>query len=62
MQPTWVLFCGTLWQYTLFAAAAGVLTLAFRGNRTAVCHSLWLAASLKSLALFSPLVAVRYTT
>ena len=36
-----------LWQSTLFAAAAGLLTLAFRRNRAQTRHWLWLAASVK---------------
>ena len=38
-----------LWQSTLFAIAAGVLTLAFRKNRAKVRYWLWLAASFKFL-------------
>src|SRR6185437_7667534 len=47
-----------LWQSTLFAAAAGLLTLALRKNSARVRYSLWLAASLKFLIPFSLLVAV----
>ncbi len=36
-----------LWQSTLFAVLAGLLTLALRGNRARVRHAVWLAASLK---------------
>ena len=38
-----------LWQSTLFAALAGLLTLAFRRNRAQVRYWLWLAASVKFL-------------
>jgi uncharacterized protein (TIGR03435 family) len=46
-----------LWQSTLFAAAAGLLTLVFRKHRAPVRYSLWLAASLKFLIPLSLLVA-----
>jgi bla regulator protein blaR1 len=42
-----------LWQTTLFAAAAGLLTLALRKNSARVRHWIWLAASLKFLVPFS---------
>ena len=38
-----------LWQSTLFAAAAGLLTIALTKNRAAVRYWLWLAASVKFL-------------
>src|SRR5437773_2597520 len=47
-----------LWQSTLFAAVAGLLTLAFRNNRAQVRNTLWLAASVKFLVPFAALVAV----
>jgi beta-lactamase regulating signal transducer with metallopeptidase domain len=47
-----------LWQSTLFAAALGLLTLAFRRNRAGVRYGLWFAASLKFLLPFSALFAV----
>jgi uncharacterized protein (TIGR03435 family) len=47
-----------LWQSTLFAAAAGLLTLALRRNRAQTRHWLWLAASVKFLIPFSLLVDV----
>src|SRR5690242_15020172 len=47
-----------LWQSTLFAAIAGLLTLALRKNSARVRYSLWLAASLKFLLPFSLLIAV----
>src|SRR5262249_1322585 len=47
-----------LWQSTLFAGVAGLLTLVFRRNRAAVRYGLWLAASLKFLIPFSLLVGI----
>jgi bla regulator protein blaR1 len=47
-----------LWQSTLFAAAAGLSTLAFKKNRARLRYWLWLAASLKFLIPFSVLIAV----
>src|SRR5262245_40685702 len=47
-----------LWQSTLFAAAAWLLTLVLRKNSAAVRYGLWLAASLKFLVPFSLLVGV----
>ena len=47
-----------LWQSTLFAAAAGLLTLAFRANSAAVRYWLWFAASVKFLIPFSALTAL----
>ena len=47
-----------LWQSTLFAAAAGLLTLAFRKSRARARYWLWLAASVKFLIPFSLLVAL----
>ena len=47
-----------LWQSTLFALVAGVLTLLFRRNRAQVRYSLWLVASVKFLIPFSILVGV----
>ena len=40
-------------QSTLFAGAAALLTLAFRGNRAQVRFWLWLSASLKFLIPFA---------
>jgi beta-lactamase regulating signal transducer with metallopeptidase domain len=45
-----------LWQSTLFAVAAGLLTLAFRRNRARVRFALWFAASVKFLVPFSVIV------
>src|SRR5580692_11639558 len=47
-----------LWQGTLFATAAGLLTLAFRSNRAKVRYWLWLSASLKFLIPFSLLIGI----
>jgi uncharacterized protein (TIGR03435 family) len=47
-----------LWQSTLFAAVAGLLTLAFRKHRAQTRYWLWLAASLKFLIPFGLLVAL----
>lgn len=46
-----------LWQTTLFAGAAGLLTLLLRRNRAHVRYWLWLMASVKFLLPFSVLVA-----
>jgi bla regulator protein BlaR1 len=45
-----------LWQSTLFALAAALLTVAFRGNRAQVRYWLWLSASLKFLVPFALLL------
>jgi bla regulator protein blaR1 len=45
-----------LWQSTLFAAVAGLLTLMLRKNHARIRYCLWLAASLKFLVPFSLLV------
>ena len=47
-----------LWQSTLFALLAGVLTLALKKNRARVRHGIWLAASLKFLVPLSLLIAL----
>jgi len=47
-----------LWQSTLFAGLAGLLTLALRNNRARVRHWVWLAASLKFVIPLSMLVAM----
>jgi beta-lactamase regulating signal transducer with metallopeptidase domain len=47
-----------VWQSTLFAAAAGLLTLAFRRNGARIRFWLWFAASMKFLLPFSALVAL----
>jgi TonB family protein len=47
-----------LWQSTLFALLAAILTLAFKKNQARIRHSLWLAASLKFLVPFSLLMSL----
>lgn len=47
-----------LWQSTLFAAAAGLLTLALRKNHARARYWLWLVASLKFLFPFSLLTSL----
>lgn len=47
-----------LWQSTLFALAAGLLTVTLRRNHARARYWLWLAASLKFLIPFSLLVAI----
>jgi bla regulator protein blaR1 len=42
-----------LWQSSLFAGAAGLLTLALRGNAAGLPFQLWFAASLKLLLPFA---------
>ncbi len=46
-----------IWQSTLLAAVAGLMTLAFRKNRAQVRYWLWLSASLKFLLPFSLLMS-----
>jgi hypothetical protein len=45
-----------LWQSTMFAIVAGLLTLAFRKNRAKVRYWLWFSASLKFFIPFSLLI------
>ncbi len=47
-----------LWQSTLFAIAAGLLTLLLRKNQARARYGLWLAASLKFLIPFALLVNI----
>src|SRR5216683_1124979 len=47
-----------LWQSTLFAAVAGLLTVAFRKNRAQVRYWLWLSASFKFFIPFSLLMSL----
>ncbi len=47
-----------LWQSTAFAAAAALLTLAFRMHRAPIRYGIWFAASAKFLMPFALLVAV----
>jgi bla regulator protein blaR1 len=51
-------FANHLWQSTLFAGLAGLLTLALRKNHARVRHSLWFAASCKFLVPLSILIAL----
>jgi bla regulator protein BlaR1 len=52
------LLANHLWQSTLFAAFAALLTLFFRESRAQVRYALWLAASLKFVIPFSLLTGV----
>lgn len=57
--PTIALAIGNhLWQSTLFAFAAGLLTLVLRNNYARTRYWLWLTTSVKFLIPFSMLVAV----
>src|SRR5215467_7421158 len=47
-----------LWQSTAFAAAAALLTLAFRMNRAQVRYAIWFTASAKFLTPFALLMAI----
>ena len=47
-----------LWQSTVFAVMAGLLTLAFRKNRAQVRYWLWFSASVKFLLQFSLLLTL----
>jgi bla regulator protein blaR1 len=51
-------FLNHLWQSTLFAAAAALLTLLFRKNHARVRYALWLAGSIKFLVPFSLFIAI----
>src|SRR5437867_5352403 len=46
-----------LWQSTLFAVVAALLTVAFRKNRAQVRYWLWFSASLKFFVPFSLLMS-----
>jgi bla regulator protein BlaR1 len=52
------LFASHLWQSTLFAGAAALLTLAFRKNKAHVRYCLWLSASYKFLIPFALLTSL----
>jgi ABC-type Fe3+ transport system permease subunit len=62
LYPTWRAIGATLgnhlWQSTLFAIVAGLLTLALRNNPARVRYWLWLAAAAKFLIPFSLLIGV----
>jgi bla regulator protein BlaR1 len=47
-----------LWQSTVFAAVAAMMTLALRKNQARVRYRLWLAASVKFLIPFSLLISL----
>src|SRR5438445_6145812 len=62
LPATWTAFAAALgdhlWQSTLFAVVAGLLTLILRNNHARARDWLWLAASMKFLVPFSLLVAI----
>src|ERR1700691_478714 len=59
MNPTGLSpFANHLWQSTLLAGVAGLLTLALRKNHARVRHWVWLAASCKFLIPLSVLMAL----
>ena len=59
MSPSYFLpIANHLWQSTLFAGVAGLLTLALRTNHARLRHGLWLAASCKFLIPLSVLIAL----
>jgi bla regulator protein blaR1 len=49
-------FTNHMWQSTLFALLAGLVTLALRGNRALTRYRVWMAASVKFFVPFSVLV------
>src|SRR6266446_2473651 len=51
-------FTNHVWQSTVFAVAAGLLTVAFRKNGAQVRHWLWFSASFKFLAPFALLMTL----
>jgi hypothetical protein len=58
MNVAWGAVGNHLWQSTLFAAAAWLMTIALRRNGAQTRYRVWLAASLKFLVPFSLLVAM----
>src|SRR5580704_8709091 len=59
MNPAhWAPFANHLWQSTLFAGVAGLLTLGLQKNRARVRHWVWLAASCKFLIPLSALIVL----
>jgi bla regulator protein BlaR1 len=58
MIPAYLSLANHLWQSSLFAGVAGLLTLALRKNRASIRYWLWLAASMKFLIPFSLLVSI----
>jgi beta-lactamase regulating signal transducer with metallopeptidase domain len=57
LEGLWRPVAEHLWQTTLFAAVAALLTLPLKRNRAATRYALWLIASLKFLVPFSLLAA-----
>jgi bla regulator protein BlaR1 len=59
MNPAYLSsFANHIWQSTLFAGVAGLLTLALRKNHARVRHRVWLAAACKFLVPLSALIAL----
>ncbi len=59
MSPAWLpLLANHLWQSTLFAGVAALLTLTLRKHHARVRHCVWLAASCKFLIPLSLLIAL----
>src|SRR5258708_38500337 len=59
MNPTYLLpLANHLWQSSLFAGAAGLVTLSLRRNPARVRSWIWMAASLKFLLPLSVLIAL----
>ncbi len=59
MNPPYLsLFANHVWQSTLFAGVAGLLTWTLRKNHARVRHGVWLAASCKFLIPLSVLIAL----
>jgi beta-lactamase regulating signal transducer with metallopeptidase domain len=54
----WMPIANHLWQSTLFAGLAGLLTLALKKNHPSTRYWLWFVSSVKFLVPFSPLVAL----
>jgi bla regulator protein blaR1 len=54
----WTAIADHVWQSTLFAAAAAMLSLSLRKNQARVRYRVWLAASLKFLIPFSLLTSL----
>jgi bla regulator protein BlaR1 len=55
-SQVWTALANHLWQSTLFAIVAAAVSLNFRKNQAQVRYRLYLAASLKFLIPFSPLI------
>lgn len=54
----WTALLDHLWQSTLFAAVAGLFTIALRKNHARVRYAIWLTASLKFLVPFALIVSL----